>query len=209
MDDMQLQAVLTAIDKNFTATLEQAIQAINEVSKANTNMANKSSSTGSSVVSDSHRMIGGFTQLASAMGAVAVASKAFDVVKNAVGSAVDRFDTLNKYPKVMKALGYSSKDVAASSKTLNNGIQGLPTSLDAITKSAQQLAPLTGGANKAAQSAVALNDAFLASSANSEDASRGLLQYTQMLSSGKVDMMSWRALMETMPISLRKVANAF
>ena len=206
---MQLQAVLSAIDKNFTSTLDQAIEAINDVSKANNDMASKSASTGNSVEGDSHKMVGGFMQMATAMGAVAVAAKAFDVVKNAVGDAAQRFDTLNKYPKVMNALGYSTKDVAASSKTLNKGIQGLPTSLDSITKSAQQLAPLTGGANKAAQSAVALNDAFLASSASSEDASRGLLQYTQMLSTGKVDMMSWRTLMETMPISLRKVANAF
>ena len=209
MDDEQLQVVLSAIDKNLTSVVQAAVDSLNDLSKANDSLASKSSSTSSSVSSGTQRMTGGFMQMASAMGAVAVAAKAFDVVKDAVGGAVQRYDTLNKYPKVMQALGYSSKDVAASSKTLNNGIQGLPTSLDEITKSAQQLAPLTGGANKAAQSAVALNDAFLASSASSEDASRGLLQYTQMLSSGKVDMMSWRTLMETMPISLRKVANAF
>ena len=209
MNDEQLQVVLSAVDKNFTSAMQQAIAALGDVSKANDNLSSKSSSTSSSVTSGTQRMTNGFVQMASAMGAVAVASKAWDVVKNAVGGAVQRFDTLNKYPKVMSALGYSAQDVAASSKTLNNGIQGLPTSLDDITKSAQELAPLTGGANKAAQSAVALNDAFLASSASSADASRGLLQYTQMLSSGKVDMMSWRTLMETMPISLRKVANAF
>ena len=209
MDDEQLQVVLSAIDKNLTSVVQAAVDSLNDLSKANDSLASKSSSTSSSVSSSTQHMTSGFLQMASAMGAVAVAAKAFDVVKDAVGGAVQRYDTLNKYPKVMQALGYSSKDVAASSKTLNNGIQGLPTSLDEITKSAQQLAPLTGGANKAAQSAVALNDAFLASSASSEDASRGLLQYTQMLSSGKVDMMSWRTLMETMPISLRKVANAF
>lgn len=209
MDDEQLQVVLSAIDKNLTSVVQAAVDSLNDLSKANDSLASKSSSTSSSVSSGTQRMTNGFVQMASAMGAVAVASKAFDVVKEAVGGAVQRFDTLNKYPKVMSALGYSAQDVAASSKTLNNGIQGLPTSLDDITKSAQELAPLTGGANKAAQSAVALNDAFLASSASSADASRGLLQYTQMLSSGKVDMMSWRTLMETMPISLRKVANAF
>lgn len=209
MDDEQLQVVLSAIDKNLTSVVQAAVDSLNDLSKANDSLASKSSSTSSSVSSSTQHMTSGFLQMASAMGAVAVASKAWDVVKNAVGGAVQRFDTLNKYPKVMSALGYSAQDVAASSKTLNNGIQGLPTSLDDITKSAQELAPLTGGANKAAQSAVALNDAFLASSASSADASRGLLQYTQMLSSGKVDMMSWRTLMETMPISLRKVANAF
>lgn len=209
MDDEQLQVVLSAIDKNLTSVVQAAVDSLNDLSKANDSLASKSSSTSSSVSSGTQRMTGGFMQMASAMGAVAVAAKAFDVVKNSVGSAAQRLDTLNKYPVVMKALGYSQQDVAKSSQTLNKGIQGLPTSLNEITASAQQLAPLTGSANKAAQSAVALNNAFLASGASAADSSRGLLQYTQMLSSGKVDMMSYRTLMETMPISLRKVANAF
>ena len=68
---------------------------------------------------------------------------------------------------------------------------------------------MTGSATKASKSALALNNAFLASGASVADTSRGLQQYTQMLSTGKVDMMSYRTLMETMPIALRKVANAF
>ena len=126
-----------------------------------------------------------------------------------MGGAISRFDTLNKYPVVMHALGYSMGDTAKSSKILQKGIDGLPTSLDEITASAQQLGPLTGNATKAAKSAVALNNAFLASGASSADASRGLQQYTQMMSTGKVDLMSWRTLMETMPTALRAVAKSF
>lgn len=209
MDDEQLQVVLSAIDKNLTSVVQAAVDSLNDLSKANDSLASKSSSTSSSVSSGTQRMTGGFMQMASAMGAVAVASKVWGVLKDSIGSAAQRLDTLNKYPVVMQALGYSTQDVAKSSETLNKGIQGLPTSLNDITSVAQQLAPLTGSANKAAQSAVALNNAFLASGANAADSSRGLLQYTQMLSTGKVDMMSYRTLMETMPIALRKVANAF
>lgn len=150
-----------------------------------------------------------FKGFAVAGAAMAVANRAITTVTENLGSAIQRFDTLNKYPVVMKALGYSTKDVASSTKLLVKGIEGLPTSLQDITSVTQQLAPLTGSAKKAAQSAVALNNAFLASGASGADASRGLLQYTQMLSTGKVDLMSYRTLMETMPIALRKVANAF
>ncbi|GAW63382.1 hypothetical protein FC65_GL001620 [Ligilactobacillus acidipiscis DSM 15836] len=141
--------------------------------------------------------------------AMAIASKAIHYVGQSVGYAVDRFDTLNKYPKVMRALGYSTKDTNKSMRVLNKGIDGLPTSLDDITKSAQNFAPLTGGATSGAKAAVALNDAFLASGASVADASRGMTQYSQMLATGKVDLMSYRTLQETMPIALRKVANAF
>ncbi|MFD1411521.1 tape measure protein [Lapidilactobacillus gannanensis] len=158
---------------------------------------------------DGRNAISTVKDLATAMGLVKIAGKAWDVVKDSMSGAISRFDTLNKYPVMMKALGYASDDVTKSVKTLNEGIDGLPTSLDSISSSAQQLAPLTGGADSAAKSAVALNDAFLASGAGAADASRGLEQYTQMMSTGKVDLMSYRTLQETMPVSLRKVANAF
>src|SRR5699024_7613312 len=55
---------------------------------------------------------------------------------------------------------------------------------------------------------IALNNAFLASGASSEDAARGMQQYNQMLSNGKVDLDSWKTIQETMPLSLQKTAEA-
>ena len=196
--EMSIEAILSAVDQNFTKTMESAVDSLSKVvSQSNQTTSATTSATGS------------VKNLATSLGLVAVASKAFSVVKDSIGGAIDRFDTLNKYPVVMDALGYSARDVAKSSKLMQKGIDGLPTSLQDITSVAQQLAPLTGSATKASKSALALNNAFLASGASVADTSRGLQQYTQMLSTGKVDMMSYRTLMETMPIALRKVANAF
>lgn len=192
MTEVGLTAVLRAYDNGFSKGLSNARKGLEGLTTATNH-------TGMSAIK-----FGALFGVASK-----VASSALGVVKDSLGGAISRFDTLNKYPVVMKALGYSTRDVAKSSKILQKGIDGLPTSLDEITASAQQLGPLTGSAKKAAQSAVALNNAFLASGASAGDASRGLTQYTQMLSTGKVDLMSYRTLMETMPIALRKVANAF
>lgn len=196
--EMSIEAILSAVDQNFTKTMESAVDSLSKVVSQSNQTASATTSATSSV-----------RNLATSLGLVAVASKAFSVVKDSIGGAIDRFDTLNKYPVVMDALGYSARDVAKSSKLMQKGIDGLPTSLQDITSVAQQLAPLTGSATKASKSALALNNAFLASGASVADTSRGLQQYTQMLSTGKVDMMSYRTLMETMPIALRKVANAF
>lgn len=196
--EMSIEAILSAVDQNFTKTMEAAVDSLSKVVGQSNQTASATTSATSSV-----------KNLATSLGLVAVASKAFSVVKDSIGGAIDRFDTLNKYPVVMDALGYSARDVARSSKLMQKGIDGLPTSLQDITSVAQQLAPLTGSATKASKSALALNNAFLASGASVADTSRGLQQYTQMLSTGKVDMMSYRTLMETMPIALRKVANAF
>lgn len=191
-ESMSVEAILSAVDQNFSRTMEQAVNQLSQV-------ASRGTSAGSATMRSGIMMGAGMT----------IASKAMAVVKDSLGGAINRFDTLNKYPVVMKALGYSTQDVAKSSQTLQKGIDGLPTSLDEITGIAQQLGPLTGGANKASKSAIALNNAFLASGASVSDTSRGLQQYTQMLSTGKVDLMSYRTLMETMPIALRKVANSF
>lgn len=196
--EMSIEAILSAVDQNFTKTMESAVDSLSKV----VGQSNQTSSATTSATSS-------VKNLATSLGLVAVAGKAFSVVKDSIGGAIDRFDTLNKYPVVMDALGYSARDVAKSSKLMQKGIDGLPTSLQDITSVAQQLAPLTSSATKASKSALALNNAFLASGASVADTSRGLQQYTQMLSTGKVDMMSYRTLMETMPIALRKVANAF
>lgn len=196
--EMSIEAILSAVDQNFTKTMESAVDSLSKVVSQSNQTASATTSATSSV-----------KNLATSLGLVAVAGKAFSVVKDSIGGAIDRFDTLNKYPVVMDALGYSARDVAKSSALMQKGIDGLPTSLQDITSVAQQLAPLTGSATKASKSALALNNAFLASGASVADTSRGLQQYTQMLSTGKVDMMSYRTLMETMPIALRKVANAF
>lgn len=196
--EMSIEAILSAVDQNFTKTMEAVVDSLSKVVGQSNQTASATTSATSSV-----------KNLATSLGLVAVASKVFSVVKDSIGGAIDRFDTLNKYPVVMDALGYSARDVAKSSQLMQKGIDGLPTSLQDITSVAQQLAPLTGSATKASKSALALNNAFLASGASVADTSRGLQQYTQMLSTGKVDMMSYRTLMETMPIALRKVANAF
>lgn len=141
--------------------------------------------------------------------AMAVVTGGINAMKSSLGGAVARFDTLNAYPKVMAQMGYSTDDVTKSVGILKKGVDGLPTSLQDLTKSAQGFAILEKSATKGAETATALNDAFLASGASAGDASRGVEQYSQMLASGTVDLQSWRTLQETMPYALTKVANSF
>lgn len=155
------------------------------------------------------KMTSSAMSIAKGVGAVALVSKGIGILRESVGSAVARFDTLNAYPKVMKQMGYSTQDTNKSVGILKKGVDGLPTSLQDLTKSAQSFAILEKNASKGAKTATALNDAFLASGASAGDASRGVQQYSQMLATGKVDMQSWRTLQETMPYALTKVAKSF
>ena len=150
----------------------------------------------------------GIGKMVTALGLVEVASAALGVVKSSLDSAISRFDTMQKFPKVIAALGFSSEDSSKSIKKLSDGIDGLPTKLDDVVASTQQLTSITGDLDKSTNTVLALNNAFLASGASTEDANRGMQQYTQMLSSGTVDLESWKTLQETMPLALQKTAEA-
>lgn len=148
-------------------------------------------------------------KLVGALGLVGLASKGIDMVTQSLSGAIDRYDTLNNFPRVMKQMGFDAKDSETAINKLSDGIQGLPTTLDSVAKTAQNIAVLTGDLDLAVDTTLALNNAFLSSGASSADAERGLTQYLQMLSKGKVDMDAWNTLQETMGLALNETAKAF
>lgn len=150
---------------------------------------------------------------ASKVGAVAgiastVFSKVASVVTGSLNSAISRADQMNNFPKVMKNLGYSATDAAASIKKISDALDGLPTTSSAMTGMVQQLAPLTSNLDEATDIALAFNNAMLAGGASTMEQENALTQYTQMLSAGKVDMQAWRSIQAAMPGQLNQVAEA-
>ena len=137
-----------------------------------------------------------------------VTSKAFNAISNSLGSAIGRVDTMNNFPKVMKNLGYSGDEATASIKKMSASIDGLPTSLPALTGMVQQLAPLCSNLDEATNIGIAFNDMCLASGASTADVSRAMQQYSQILSKGKPELQDWKTLQEVMPGQLNQVAKA-
>lgn len=147
--------------------------------------------------------------IGSAVGAVTLASKAFNMLKGSFESAVSRYDTLNNFPRVMQAMGFSADESKASIDRLAKGIDGLPTALDEIASTAQRIATSSGDLSGATETAIALNNALLASGSNAEKASRGTEQYLKALNTGTMDMDSWTTLQETMGLGLNELAKSF
>lgn len=133
----------------------------------------------------------------------------FNLLRSSVDGAISRFDTLNNFPKVMEQMGFSAGDSKKAIDKLSEGIQGLPTALDEVASTSQRIAILTNDLEGATDTTLALNNAFLLSGSGAADVSRGLQQYTQMLSRGEVDLESWRTLQETMGVALNETAKAF
>lgn len=237
MESYSVEAVLSAVDKNFTSTMKSATSTASSTASSIESlstkydgafqdkngrwraangrfltMKEKSEMLGKSfdeTSGKSQKLGSSAGDILKGVGAFAIMNKAVNLVSDSLGAAIGRFDTLKNYPKVMAQMGFSTNDVAKSTELLKKGVDGLPTSLQELTKSSQSFAILEKSATGGAKTAIALNDAFLASGASAADASRGVQQYSQMLSSGKVDLMSWRTLQETMPYALTQVAKSF
>ena len=205
IETYSVEAILSAADRGFSATMNNAQKSMSGITQQSGTLGNALDGATKKGDGLSKSIMG----TALGVGAVKLVASAVDMVKDAVEGAIRRFDTLNKYPVVMKALGYSTEDVDRSMNKLGKGIDGLPTSLDEIVSNTQQLAIATGSLNKGTDTAIALNNAFLASGASTADASRGMQQYTQMLTKGEVDMQSWRSIVETMPVAMDKVSKSF
>lgn len=152
----------------------------------------------------------GFAAKVGAVAGIAstVFSKVASVVTGSLNSAISRADQMDNFPKVMKNLGYSSEDAAASIKKISSALDGLPTTSSAMTGMVQQLAPLTSNLDQATNIALAFNNAMLAGGASTMEQENALTQYTQMLSAGKVDMQAWRSIQAAMPGQLNQVAEA-
>ena len=181
-ESFSVEAILSATDKNMTSTMKKALGACE--------------SFGDRVKS-----------IVAGVGVTKVIGATMNVLSSSFDGAINRFDTMQSYPKVMKSLGFEVEQSQKSVAKLNQSVQGLPTSLADVVTTSKSLAAVTGNIDKATDTTIALNHAFLASGSSSEDASRGLQQYSQMLAKGTVDMQSWRTLQETMAPALTNVAK--
>lgn len=142
-------------------------------------------------------------------GALKLLEKGVDAVTASLDSAIDRYDTMNRFPMMMQQLGYGADEAEAAVQRLSGGIQGLPTTLDSVVSTAQRITILTGNLGGAVDTTLALNNAFLASGSSSDGAARGLEQYVQALSRGKFEAEEWKTMQETMGLALTRVAESF
>ena len=143
---------------------------------------------------------------------MAIGQKAVGSVTNLISSSMDgavkRLDTLNQFPNVMKALGYSGKEAEASINKLGDGIQHLPTTLDAVANQTKSVVAVMGDLPKATKLTLALNNAMTAGGASAEQASSAINQWTQAMAKGKPDLQDWRAMVQTAPAQMNQLAES-
>lgn len=147
--------------------------------------------------------------LVSGLSVFTLLDKAVNTISTSLDGAISRFDTLNNYPKVLSYLGYTTDEAANAINKLSDASAGLPTPLNELVSTSQQIVGITGNLDKATNLTLALNNAFLANGASTQDAVRGTTQFLRTLSNGEVDIVRWQSLAQTMPVALELIAQEF
>ena len=121
---------------------------------------------------------------------------------------MERFDILQTFPKVMASIGYSTEQSSKAMDRLYQSVLGLPTAFSDIVDSAKYFALVLDDLDKATDLAIAANNAFVASGANSQQISAGMRQLQYLIDGTKLRSTQWYSLIRAMPIALREVGTA-
>ena len=109
MAGYNVTATLSVKDKNFSSQMRAAIGQLEDMDKA----------TGNSSTS--------VAKMGAAFGAASkVVEAAMSTVKNCVGDAIKRFDTLKQFPKVMEQLGFDAEDASEATEKYQREYKGCP-----------------------------------------------------------------------------------
>ena len=195
---MSVEAVLSAYDESFSATLDKALKSIQNLNTSTSSAAKSVNSSGSNI-SDT------FKAMAGAMGVMQIASGAFNLIKGSVGGAVKRLDTLNNATRTFSNMNFSTSQIQSAMNGLKESIKGLPTPLDQSVKGVQMIAAATGNLGKSQKVYSALNDSIIGFGGSTADVNNAVIQLSQAFANGKVDGMTWLSMMNS---NMGSVLNA-
>lgn len=187
---MSVEAVLSAYDESFSATLDKALKSIQNLNTSTSSAAKSVNSSGSNI-SDT------FKAMAGAMGVMQIASGAFNLIKGSVGGAVKRLDTLNNATRTFSNMNFSTSQIQSAMNGLKESIKGLPTPLDQSVKGVQMIAAATGNLGKSQKVYSALNDSIIGFGGSTADVNNAVIQLSQAFANGKVDGMTWISMMNS------------
>jgi len=195
------------VDKSLTSSFKQVRSSLNDLDGATSNYS-KSFSKSMEKVKKDHEIlksvIGNTIGNLAARGIASISS----AINNSMDDAIARVDTLNSYRQTMQNLNYDVNEVDNALQSLQDGIDGLPTTLPAIVEMQQQYAALTGNISLATDLTVALNDATLAGGQGQEVASRAMEQWYKVIAKGKPDLDAWTSINSAMPAQMNQIAQS-
>ena len=154
------------------------------------------------------KVFGNIGRLMGVGGSMYMGMRAIRSITSQVQRAFERFDLRNNFVVVMENLGHSAEEAARANERLMEGLEGLPTALDAGVAGVQQLVAVTGDVEQATEAFLGLNNAIIAGGAPVERQGEAVRQLIAMISSGEPVMQRWSTLLEVMPAQMQMIAQS-
>lgn len=136
------------------------------------------------------------------------ANAVFTSVSSNMDGAIRRFDTLNNFSNVMTSIGFGADEAGAAINGLADGIEKLPTTLDAVARQAQMIAPITKDIGEAKDITLALNNALAAGGVAGAEAEGAITQWVQAMAKGKPDYTEWMRMVQSSPAQMDQLAKS-
>jgi tape measure domain-containing protein len=134
---------------------------------------------------------------------------AWNVVSRNMDKAIDRYDTIQNFPKVMKNFGVSADEASESVNRIADSVLGLPTSLDQAVAGVQDIFMVTKDLKKAEAMFQAVNDsAMVFANGSTQAVDLFIYAYKQAMAAGKVSAQDFNQMNQAIPGVMDKVAES-
>lgn len=134
-------------------------------------------------------------------------SKVVGTISSSIGSAMSRVDTLNNFPRMMQNIGLSGEEAASSINKMSEKLKGLPTTLDSGAAAVQRFSMQNKDIGKSTEMFLALNNAVLAGTTDTQLQATAIEQMSQAYAKGKPDMVEWKSALTAMGPAIEMVAT--
>lgn len=187
-DDLILKMILD--ESGFTAGMNSAVKNLGSFEG---NIEQTSKRSGSSLGSIWKVFVGSFL----ASGATKIVGFGFNLIRDSIGGAIDRVDTMNNAVRNFQNMGFEESEInktIGEDGSLQRGIKGLPTTLNEAVGHVQLLASSTEDLGRSDQVFRALNDGILGFGGTTDQVNEAVIQLSQSFSNGKVDAQTWNSM---------------
>lgn len=202
VDDSQASSQLSSLSDR----VEQTESSMNSAASGSKNL-DQSLNNLSNQTQQTTQKVSAFQVMVGSLAAKAV-SKLASTIKNSLGSAISRVDTLNNYTKTMEALGFTASEAEIAQEKLGDSIEKLPVALNECIATQQKYVALFDDMEEATDITIALQDATLAAGQGTEVASRAQEHWYSILANGKPELEHWKALTTAMPAQMKQLAQS-
>ena len=136
-----------------------------------------------------------------------LAAEAGNAIRSGISNGIERLDTLENFPRVMEAMGYSAKDAEKAIVDIQERLRGLPTASQDVVRMTQAIADSTGDLGLAKDAALGFNDMLLAQGASAGETTQAMGVFNRVLGKQNATVAQWQSLNSVLTPQMKAITE--